>query len=478
MMNMKIRKITTIVLATVCINGLYSFNIFNNLAIESKVYASETESVYLKNISLNKSDIDFDQDTFYYDVKVNKDTDEIKITLKPKSEDVAISINDDFVDKDENNVYKKAISLEKGNNTVRIKVTNDDDYKVYTLNIVRGEADQDNIYLDKINLSDGAIKFSKDTTSYDINVKESVDEMTIGAVPDSDMYDVTIDGAKANKENGYKQIVDLIKGRNPIVIKVKNSKNNDQRTYTLNINRENSLDNRDNQDDIYLNYIKVDDKRINVNENKTVYDLNVGGNTSQVDVTAEPEKLQYTVKIDDKIVEAVDDFKDAVKLRKGKNTIPIKLQDLENNKQRIYTLNINVGKVEEEAINTNAKYNQWVFDSNGWKYKDSTGIYLKNTWFYDKSTNKSYYLQSDETMAVGWLFNDGKWYYLDSSGAMQKGWINVNENWYYLNSEGIMQVGWLKDVNGRYYYLQNNGAMAKNTQVGGYKLGNDGAWTR
>jgi glucan-binding YG repeat protein len=475
-MNNKIKQIIAITIVIISMNVLSNFNVFNNLGIITKVYASESTSVYLKNLSLNKSDINFDQDRFYYEVKVDNDVNEIKIIAKPKSDDATVSIDNDFIDKNDN--YKKIVSLEKGNNIVRIKVTNDEDYKIYTLNIIRGEAEQDDIYLDNINLSNGTISFSKNTTNYDINVKESVDKITIGAVPDSDMYDVTIDGAKANKEEGYKQTVDLIKGKNPIIIKVKNNKNNDQRSYTLNINRENSLDSNNDQDNIYLNYIKVDDKRINVVKNKDVYDLNLDENTSQVDITAEPDKSQYTVKINNKIVEDADKFMNTVTLKKGKNRIPIKLQDLENDKQRIYTLNLNVGKVEEVTTNKDIKYNQWVFDNNVWRYNDSTGTSLKNTWFYDKNASKSYYLQADGTMAVGWFLNNGKWYYLDSSGAMQKGWVNTSGNWYYLNSEGIMQVGWFKDENGKYYYLQDNGAMAKNAEVGGYKLGNDGAWIK
>ncbi len=477
-MNKRIRQIITIGLTTICINGLYVFNIFSDSVMASKVYASETESVYLKNISLNKSDIDFDQDTFYYDVKVDKDTDEIKITLKPKSEDVAISINDDFIDKDENNVYKKVMGLEKGNNTVRIKVTNDEDYKIYTLNILRGEVEQDDVYLSNINLDTGNINFSKNIDSYDIDVKESVNKITIGAIPESDMYEVIVDGGIANKGNNYKQTVDLNKGKNPITIKVKDNKHDKQRTYILNIRREDSLDNKDAQDDIYLNYIKVDDKRIDVDENTTTYNINLDEDTSQVDITAEPAKSEYKVKINDKITEDVDNYKDTVDLKQGSNKVIIKIQDEPNNKQRIYTLNINVGKVEKDTTSVNTKYNQWVFDNNGWKYNDSTGNLLKNTWFYDKNTGKNYYLQADGTMATGWLLNSGKWYYLDSNGGMQRGWINTSGNWYYLNSEGIMQVGWVKDADGRYYYLQDNGAMVKNTQIGGYSLGKDGAWIK
>ncbi|WP_297417398.1 cadherin-like beta sandwich domain-containing protein [Clostridium sp.] len=473
-MNKSIKLSIAVTMSVSLLSNILPVSILNFSAI---AYASETTSVYLKDLSLNKSDINFDQDIYYYNVKVDKDVNEIKITAKPKSDDASVSINDDFVDSSDN--YKKVVSLETGSNTIRIKVTNDEEYKVYTLNIVRGEADQDDIYLNNINLSAGSINFSKETADYNINVKEAVDKIAIGAVPESDLYDVTIDGAKANKEDDYKRIVDLNRGENPLVIKVKN-RDDKQRTYTLNINRENSLDTKETQDDIFLNYIKVDNTRINVDESKTVYDLNLSEDTSQVYVTAAPEKSEYKVKINNKIVEDMDDYKDTVTLKPGRNQVIIKLQDEANDKQRVYTLNINVGSVANTALSTDStvKYNQWVLENNKWKYNDSTGNPLSNIWFYDKNLNKTYYLQADGTMATGWLLNNGHWYYLDISGARQSGWINNNGEWYYLDSEGIMQTGWIKDATGKYYYLQVNGIMAKNTQINGYKLGNDGAWIK
>lgn len=482
-MNKKIKRIAAIAIIISVLPSVSSLNYFGTAA---RAYASETTSVYLKNLSLNKSDINFDQDTFYYNVKVDKDVDEIKIQAKPKSDDAAVSIDGDFVDKDDN--YKKVVSLERGSNIIKVKVTNDEDYKIYTLNIQKGEEDKDNIYLSNINLSNGSINFSKEVTDYNVNVKEAVDKISIGAIPEQDTYEVTIDGARANKEDNYKQTINLNKGKNPIVIKVKN-KDDDQRTYILNINRENSLDEKQTQDNIYLNYIKVDNNKINIQGDKTTYDLNLSEGTSQVDFTADPEKTEYKVKINDKIVESADDYRDKVILKKGKNQVIIKLQDEADNKQRIYTVNLNVGTAtsasgkdvsatEKSNNNSAVKYNQWVQESNKWRYNDSTGSPLKNTWFYDKSTNKNYYLQADGTMATGWFSNSGHWYYLDNSGARQCGWISNNGQWYYLNCDGIMQTGWIKDQTGKYYYLQGNGAMARNTKIDGYKLGNDGAWVK
>ncbi|EKQ50548.1 MULTISPECIES: cadherin-like beta sandwich domain-containing protein [unclassified Clostridium] len=470
------KRVIKFVIAVTFISALPNTLSENFSNLTAKAYASETTSVYLKDLSLNKSDIDFDQDTYYYDAKVDKDVDEIKITAKPKDDNATVSINNDYIDENDN--YKKVISLDKGNNIIRIKVTNDEDYKIYTLNILRGEAEHDEVYLNNINLSAGSIDFSKEISDYDVNVGESVDRMTISAVPGGDMSSVTIDGANANKEEDYKQTVNLNKGKNPILIKVENNNKDKDRTYILYINREDPLENKENQDDIYLDYFKVDNTRVNIDKDKTVYDLNLSEDTSQIDLTAEPEKTQYKVKINNKIVEDMDDYKDTVSLKPGKNKIIVKLQDEVNDKQRIYTLNINVGAVANTSASTetSVKFNQWVLENNKWKYVDSSGNFLKNTWFYDKNTNKNYYLQTDGSMAAGWLLNNGHWYYLDSSGVRKSGWINDNGEWYYLDSEGIMQTGWIRDLTGKYYYLQVNGTMAKNTQIDGYKLGNDGAW--
>ena len=473
------KRIIRIIAVALTINILSLVQPTKYLIMTTEAYAStDNVSVYLKTLSLNKSDIDFLQDTFFYNVKVDKDVNEIKLTAKPKSTDATIKINDEFVDElvDENGNYRKTISLDQGNNIVKIELTNDDgERNIYTLNITRGEALQDNIYLNNITLDTGNINFSKETSSYDVNVKESVDKITIGAIPEEDMHVVTIDGAHANKSDGYKQTVNLNKGMNPIVIKVEN-KDNDQRTYILNINRENSLDTNEKQDDIYLYAIKCSDGVTNINKNSTTYELNLNENVEETYITAQPESGKYTVKINDKMVEDVDDNKEKLTLKPGRNVITIKVQDQSTNKQRTYTLYLNRGPVTETTNtagtqiagsntsnttstinNVVSKCNQWIQVSGKWQYNDSTGNPLKNKWYYDRSYGKMYYLQVDGNMATNWLDNGGNWYCLGQDGGMKTGWQNVEGKWYYLDS---------------------NGVMAKNTTINGFKLGNDGAWVK
>ena len=55
-------------------------------------------------------------------------------------------------------------------------------------------------------------------------------------------------------------------------------------------------------------------------------------------------------------------------------------------------------------------------------------------------------------------------------------WKQNSTGWWY--SEGnSWATGW-KQINGKWYYFDSNGYMAKNTQIGTYKLGSDGAWIR
>lgn len=119
----------------------------------------------------------------------------------------------------------------------------------------------------------------------------------------------------------------------------------------------------------------------------------------------------------------------------------------------------------------------------GWnKNADGTWSFINNDkskatgWVKDGAT--WYFLNNSGIMQTGWVKDGATWYYLNNSGAMQTGWVKDGSVWYYLNNSGAMQTGWFKDTDGNWYFLQDNGAMAANTTVGGYKLGANGAWIR
>lgn len=191
-------------------------------------------------------------------------------------------------------------------------------------------------------------------------------------------------------------------------------------------------------DDIYLDKISVDGENISLSNSKINYSYNVSSNVDKVTVKASPkDEDEDTVSIDDKDLDHSGSYKRIISLNNGDNKVRIEVKD-ENNKNRVYTLNIIKAATANASLapaaTINVKANQWVLTNAGWQYNDSIGNPLKG-WFYDKS--------------------NGYWYYLGEGGIMQKGWIIYN---------------------GKYYYLNSDGSMAYSATVDGYKLGTDGAW--
>lgn len=118
----------------------------------------------------------------------------------------------------------------------------------------------------------------------------------------------------------------------------------------------------------------------------------------------------------------------------------------------------NASATPNTATNVSSvKANQWVQVNGIWQYNDAMGSPIKNSWFYDRSYGKNYFLQADGSMATGWLNYNGKWYYMGMDGDMKTGWQLINGSWYYLDSQGV---------------------MAYSTTIDGYKLGANGAWVK
>lgn len=428
----------------------------------TEVYAeTDTGSIYLKGLAVDDADIDFDSNKTFYNINVDEIDGSAKIIARPKSTYSQVKINGEEVTSSDK--YKKEINLDEGENVVKITVDNNESAsKTYTLIITRGKSNWDNIYLSNISLSAGNINFQKETGSYNIDVKADTNKIKIKAKPEDINDTVEIDGEEVESDNGYEKTVDLEKDKNEIIVQVENTKK--KRSYKLNINRQYYLNNP--QDNIYLDFIKVSNIEIQPSKDKTSYDVKVNESIDGTTVRVQPESDKYMVEINEDAVEASENYEKDIDLNKtGKTEVKIKIED-SNKRQRIYTLNIYKGEIPVTTANQNGniekensniiKRNQWVQINNKWQYNDEIGNTLKNAWFYDRNYGKTYYLQTDGTMATGWLNNNGKWYYLGIDGAMKTGWI--------------------LDGN-KYYYLYSDGSMAYGTKINGYRLDKSGAWT-
>lgn len=98
-------------------------------------------------------------------------------------------------------------------------------------------------------------------------------------------------------------------------------------------------------------------------------------------------------------------------------------------------------------------------------------------------TGYYYYFNQDGSIYTGWLKQNDKWHYLNEldnslQGAMFTGWIRRDEKTYYADSNGEMVEGWYQIDGPWYYFHRGSGEMAKNTEIDGFYLDSDGAWTQ
>jgi glucan-binding YG repeat protein len=471
----------------------------------------------------NGDEVKLSEDKQYY-VKVTDDGEGVKINATAKNTDYVVKI---FTSDNKDAVEFKPgdkIQLAKGNTTLYVrtyksaseyrkaKETKKDvticeqEYKIFVKKTVASSSEdstQDPIYIDKLQLNKGTISFFKQTTSYDITVDKSVEEIKITATPEDANYRVRIDGSLVEKTDGYRKTVGLNLGENEIKVKVTDSKDN-QRTYTLNIKRGTATNNQDN---IYLENITTSEGTLEFLRDTTTYKIDLDQSIDTVKIGAPPEDDEYLVTINGDQVKPGDEYEKKISLEKGANTVNVVIKDEVNNKTKTYTLAINRGSAKDtqNTATTTTKKSAWVETSKGWQYNDENGKVLKNSWLFDKEASvycyldengfrktgwfkdkEIWYLLNDKgVMLTGWQDKDGIKYFFESNGAMFKGWhkeevTNTDntktENWYYLNSNGSMKTGWLSDGE-KWYFLNETGIMQKGWLISNnskYYLNGDG----
>ena len=501
----------------------------------SKYEDDSQDSIYLSNLELNKSNITFVKQRTSYDVKVSSSVDEIKITAKPEEDNYRVRIDGDLVDSSDN--YRKTVSLDKGKNEIKVKVTDSsDNQRTYTLNITRGsskDADQDAVFLRNLETDEGDIDLSEDETEYKITVDNDVDNIKVTAEPDDDEYLVKINDDQVIASDDYEKKISLNEGKNTIKITVEDEVNDKKRTYTLTVNRKESVkvENADSNNSNNNNNSSNNSNNANNNNNAgTKTDENKNGSSASSTGWFKTDKGWQ--------------FKD-------ESGNILKNQWLFDKEQGVYCY------LKEDGYRATG----WFKDNGKWYLLDNKGAMLTG---WQITGGKWYYLNSDGSMVTGWLkletevedktaaatqnTNNGtavqgqqnangqnsassaassnatsttaanstasastqnnaaqnsgtqtntatqgqnnsaaqnaaaktkkitKWYYLNGDGSMATGWLNLGK-WYYLNESGDMHIGWLIDNNSK-YYLNESGEMLTGIQtIGGkeYKFASSGA---
>lgn len=244
---------------------------------------------------------------------------------------------------------------ETGNLTIiNIKTYTEDVSKTYNDEV------QGDVYLRTLSISDGDLSFSKEKNNYDVEVDDGISEIAIIAKPDCDNdkydnYEITINNVIVKKDDKFKKIVSLNKGKNIIKITVKNNKD-EKRTYTINITRVKASSDNDNPNNDAIT-------ALNIKANQWVI---VNGNWQYNDSQGNPVK---------------------------------------NNWIKNYYLNGN-GNVATG----------WLYYSGNWYYLGGDGA-KKIGW--QLVGEKWYYMDTEGRMQTGWIKDkDGKYYYLNTNGEL------------------------------------------------------------
>lgn len=225
---------TTAVYAASTSGGITDIKVETNKDDNVNVY---TKSSYSSKYKLSKLD-DNDEvpSKLYAEVKSN--VKKIKITdidLGTACDSVKIFKGSTEIDLDEE--VKISNSL-----TLKIEAYSGSTLKeTYSLKIKKEEDDnEDDVYLKDLSLkydnNDIELNFAKDTSSYNVNVNNSVSYVKVCADPEDDDYTVKINGSSVDDDDDWTKKVSLGSGNNTITIKVEDEDEN-ERKYEVNITK-------------------------------------------------------------------------------------------------------------------------------------------------------------------------------------------------------------------------------------------------
>lgn len=329
--------------------------------------------------------------------------------------------------------------------------------QIGSLNLITTKAcaEEDTPYLKNIYVSDGGnLDFSRDKYSYVTDVGNDIDQVLIKAKPYDLLDTVKVDGEIVTRDDSYRKVVPLVKGKNKIEIEVLDNRSDATSTYNLYIYK-------GGKDAVYLKDININDSNIGFDKNTNFYNIELDEGTDIMELQATPEDGNYSITANGKQLR-----NDSIKVKFngiGKYTINLGVRDDDTQRIGNYTLNMYLGipvtPNVKDTINAVIKPNQWVIVNGRWRYNDTAGKCLKNTWYYDNKYKSYFYFNSRGNMQTGWMEDDDKWYYLEANGEMQTGWLYYKNEWYFLDNNGVMKTGWIKD-NDKWYFLKDDGTMA------------------
>ena len=275
------------------------YNDYNANSVSATIRIKSNEN-RLSSLSISGGSINFNPDTTSYSTTINSQTATISAIKKDSSSSMIGNLG--------------TVSLNYGTNTFKINVTSETGVtRTYTINITRPDTRSKNNYLSSLAVSNTNITFNRNTLVY--NLSTTSDNVQISATKDDNKASVTGTGR-----------FNLNYGTNTYRVNVI-AENGSTRTYTININREDTRSSNNN-----LKSLTLSKGNLNFNKSTTTYNVDVDKDTTSVKIEASLEDVKASFE---------NGFGPrTINLNPGNNTIYIKVRN-EIGNVKTYTININ-----------------------------------------------------------------------------------------------------------------------------------------
>ena len=275
------------------------YNDYNANSVSATIRIKSNEN-RLSSLSISGGSINFNPDTTSYSTTINSQTATISAIKKDSSSSMTGNLG--------------TVSLNYGTNTFKINVTSETGVtRTYTINITRPDTRSKNNYLSSLAVSNTNITFNRNTLVY--NLSTTSDNVQISATKDDNKTSVTGTGR-----------FNLNYGTNTYRVNV-TAENGSTRTYTININREDTRSSNNN-----LKSLTLSKGNLNFNKSTTTYNVDVDKDTTSVKIEASLEDVKASFE---------NGFGPrTINLNPGNNTIYIKVRN-EIGNVKTYTININ-----------------------------------------------------------------------------------------------------------------------------------------
>jgi len=281
--------------------------------------SSETTDTTSDSSTTTTEKQEFDKETLNYNMEVSSDVSSLNLHYATEDSTATVRIEGNSNFKAGGNIVKIIVTAENG------------DERTYVISVEKAKSTNNNLkalWTDKGTLNP---TFDKDTTEYNVEVENDVENITVSATKDDLRSTITGTGTYA-----------LEVGKNTIEVKV-TSESGDEKTYTINVNRKKNSN-------AYLSSLtlKKGQNTITIspefNKETAEYTANVPYTYYNINVNAEPEASTTTVSGDGKH-----------DLEQGENTIVV-TATAEDGTTKDYTIKVtrvapgvDVDKLSDEA---------------------------------------------------------------------------------------------------------------------------------